>query len=111
MSDLRNCGDCAVKPGEPHTDGCDVARCMVAGYQRIGCPEDHDHGRNIWTGVWPGEAECREFGWFSVFTDKGWVQCTADTPGAGPNLNRLYGTGEAEWDRETGRWVKAAWAR
>ena len=85
-----HCGDCAVAPGQPHADGCDVARCMQTGFQRLGCEEDHDHGQNIWTGTWPGDAECLEFGWF--------------TPGGDPDLNRLY-RGEATWDRKQGRWV------
>jgi hypothetical protein len=90
MSELRDCGDCAVKPGEPHTDGCDVARCVVTGYQRLACTGHHDCGRNIWTGIWPGEAECREFGWLRA--------------SGHPDLNRLH-SGEAEWDRKAGRWV------
>lgn len=107
--ELRNCGDCAVAPGQPHTEGCDVARCLETGDQRISCGEDHDHGRDIWTGTWPGEAECVEFGWYSVFTENGWQRCTADTPYAGPDLNRLH-RGDADWDRESGRWVKMPWA-
>lgn len=107
----RNCGDCAVKPGEPHTDGCDVARCLVTGAQRLACDEHHDCGRDIWTDTWPGVAECIEFGWYSAWTEGlGWVRCTADASGARPDLNRLH-AGEADWDREAGRWVKMPWAR
>ena len=80
-TDPHNCGDCAVKPGEPHTGGCDVARCLETGDQRLSCGEDHDHGRDIWTGVWPGEAECIEFGWYSVFTERGWVRLRGELLG------------------------------
>jgi hypothetical protein len=56
------CPDCAVSPGQPHEDGCDVARCTVCGAQRIGC--DHAGSEqgwgHIWTGEWPGDAEVRE---------------------------------------------------
>ena len=62
------------------------------------------HPRLAWTGLWPGEAECREFGWFAQFVEgKGWVPCDPDTPGAQPNLTRLYST--ATWDPEKARWV------
>jgi hypothetical protein len=56
--------------------------------------------------MWPGEAECREFRWFSVFTDSGWQRCTADTPGARPDLSRLNRSPEAEWDSGAQRWQK-----
>lgn len=98
------CHDCHAKPGEPHDDGCDTARCLQTGGQRLACAKRHDHGRDIWTGMWPGEAECREFGWFSRFTERGWERCAEDAPGAGPDLNRLR-TGEAQWDRKVRRWV------
>jgi hypothetical protein len=66
-------------------------------------------GPDIWTGLWPGEAECVEFGWFSRW-DKDqdrWVQCGADHPEAGPDLNRLHPFhGEAVWSPEKRRWVK-----
>lgn len=33
------CHDCAVAVGQPHDDGCDVARCLWTGLQRIACDE------------------------------------------------------------------------
>ncbi|MFM2078880.1 MAG: hypothetical protein RJA49_2770 [Actinomycetota bacterium] len=47
------CPDCAIEPGAAHEDGCDVARCLVTGGQRLACRDDHDHGRDVWTGGWP----------------------------------------------------------
>jgi hypothetical protein len=83
------CPDCSVRAGMAHLDGCDVARCMATGTQRL------DHGRcrcaaDVWTGAWPGDAECLEFGW---------------TFGPGmPDLNRLYT--EATWNPARKRWVR-----
>lgn len=37
MTEPRSCGDCGAKPGEPHDDGCDVARCLWTGGQRLQC--------------------------------------------------------------------------
>lgn len=31
------CPDCQVEPGQPHLDGCDVARCLTNGGQRLMC--------------------------------------------------------------------------
>lgn len=60
-------------------------------------------GYTTWTGEWPGVAECRERGWYAQDghgPDPRWgsfCPCSADTPGAIPDLNRLawfYATGE-----------------
>jgi hypothetical protein len=76
-ADTRACGDCGVKPGEPHEDGCDVARCLRTGRQRLSCdagaavfgwPEARPHddcGRQAWSGEWPGVAECEEYDWLA----------------------------------------------
>ncbi len=32
---MRDCGDCAVKPGEYHQPGCDVERCPLCGRQML----------------------------------------------------------------------------
>ncbi len=56
--ELRDCHDCAARPGEIHMDGCDVERCSVCGGQRLQCGcKDHDKAFARWTGIWPGKAE------------------------------------------------------
>ncbi len=130
------CPDCAVKPGQPHEKGCDVARCVCCGMQALmhGYAGDHEGppfcgvankpiptDQQVWTGVWPGVEECQEFGWYSHWTvvtkysrngepDSGpTVRCTADHPHAHEDLSRLGiagMTGELRWDRGRSRWVK-----
>ncbi len=113
---LKPCGDCRVEPGTAHDSGCDIARCMKTGQQRIQC-DDCDHCESctcepcpddIWSGEWPGVAECREFGWWCYFGpdygETGWIRCAADDPRATPDLSRLMV--EARWDSATKRWVK-----
>lgn len=113
------CNDCGALVGEPHLDECDVARCLFTGGQRLICGslgflgievEDHDCGTEAWTGVWPGEAECREFGWWTEFIPPApgeqfgrWERRQEGDPGAVPNTNRLVT--DARWDRHRGRWV------
>lgn len=126
MTDTRTCPDCAVPPGAQHEDGCDVARCLADGSQRLGCGwnasgprvtvtdlgdgvigvRPHDCGQDVWTGEWPGVAECREFGWYAQFRGAeglGFVLCTPDAPGAREDLNRL--AYDARWSPEQARWV------
>lgn len=100
---INRCPDCAVHPGQPHADGCDVARCADCGHQFITC--DCDGSEPLpWSGEWPGVAEAREFGWYAyLHPARGWVRCAADHPGAQPDLNRLYI--DATWSRTAGRFV------
>lgn len=113
----RPCPDCGVKPAENHRPGCDVERCVLCGHQAIscGCYDDDDAGydedvarcggRLPWTGEWPGDAECREFGWYAVLIPgRGWVSCDKDTPDAAEDLNRL--ATEARWSRTARRFVR-----
>lgn len=107
MNELSTfCPDCGVRAGEEHDAGCDVARCLITGHQRLSCDQGHDCGRNVWTGEWPGDAECREFGWWvqdRCSEGMGFVPCAPDAPGAVEDLNRL--SRDARWSPEAARWV------
>jgi hypothetical protein len=85
-----SCPDCHVGIGRAHSEGCDVARCLATGLQRLGHDASCRCPRDVWTGRWPGEAECREFGWMLG-------------PGL-PDLNRLITT--ATWDPDVHRWTR-----
>lgn len=37
LSERATCGDCGVKEGQIHADGCDMERCAFCGHQRITC--------------------------------------------------------------------------
>lgn len=125
----RQCHDCGVMPGERHDEGCDVALCVVCGLQQLQCDPEAEHGltgpdlppMQTWTGEWPGEAECREWGWWARWTvvteyspdgrpDSGpTVPCSADHPDALADLNRLRVAecrGEIAWSRERERYVR-----
>jgi len=111
------CHDCAVEPGQPHLDGCDVARCLATGFQRIQCGgEEHEYkgqwygehegecGHEIWTGIWPGVDDCQRLGLWCLdrcSEGKGFVPCEAGTPGAREDLNRLYRA--CKWNAEAQR--------
>ena len=62
-----------------------------------------EHRSLPWTGVWPGQVECFEFGWYSRMTSSGWKGCGKDDAGAGPDLTRLLNN--AAWDADTARFV------
>lgn len=49
----KPCPDCSVTTGTAHVLECDVARCLVTGYQRLSCEDEHDCGSDVWSGVWP----------------------------------------------------------
>src|SRR4051812_37504483 len=105
----QECPNCGVYPGQYHVPGCDVERCSCCGGQLIACfmrddtpPPDE---RLPWTGVWPGVAECREFGWYARAVPGGWEPCDEDEPMAMPDLNRLRS--EPRWDRDNRRFVRS----
>ncbi|MBW4717355.1 hypothetical protein KZQ38_09260 [Saccharothrix sp. SC076] len=94
MGPQERCPDCGVAVGEAHEydeydGGCDIARCLATGHQRLMCDLDHDCGQDIWTGWWPGHTDCERLGWMLA-------------PGF-PDLNRLYT--QAVWDSERHTWV------
>ena len=126
--DDPDCPDCGAGIGQPHDDGCDVARCLVTGMQRLQCDgwhkeaalreavpgifEDPVCGQDAWTGQWPGAAECDEYGWYTWFRPPPpggrygeWVPCGPDHPDAVWNLTRLVT--ECAWDRQQRRWVRS----
>jgi hypothetical protein len=102
---MNTCPDCAAKPGELHVAGCDVERCPVCGRQALSCGCDwskEDEKRRIkWTGLWPGEAECEEYGLWCVGPP--WTPVPAGTPNAIHDLNRLYMS--YKWDRQKQKFV------
>jgi hypothetical protein len=108
---LDRCPDCGVGIGEIHMSGCDVERCPYCGGQLLSCccfgngldfvPLDD---AMPWTGLWPGTAECEEFGWYSKPGPRGWQSCDPSEPEAMPDLNRLVK--DARWDRVQKRFVK-----
>lgn len=95
---MDRCPDCGVHVGFAHDLGCDIARCLRTGYQRIGC--DHfavegwvDHcGMQVFDGYWPGERDAIDLG--LVFTYANGMKIG--------DLNRLHL--EAEWDPATQHW-------
>lgn len=91
---IRSCPDCAVKPGQPHKDGCDVERCSECGGQRLSCGCDgdgHDKAFARWTGLWPAEAECAALGYYALLIPNvGWQRCAPHDDGATLDLNRFY---------------------
>ncbi len=119
------CPDCGVETGEAHREECDVAVCVHTGMQRLLCGvvpvfvggelvsmDDRDAhpgedcGADIWSGEWPGNADCRRLGWYSYFVpygDPSWVPCSPDHPGATEDLNRLNPI-DARWDKAARRW-------
>jgi hypothetical protein len=87
------CNDCGAETGTEHLEVCDVARCLVTGLQRLMCGADHECGRDVWTGAWPGAAECVEYGW---------PMFPRASPEELPDLNRLIM--QARWDQQARRW-------
>jgi hypothetical protein len=107
-SPSERCPACGAKAGDYHVLGCDVEQCPYCGGQLISCdcrrkPPPLDD-RMAWNTLWPGVAECREFGWYArLVPGQGWVSCALDEPGATEDLNRLHV--EAKWSRKRKRFV------
>ncbi|MGH9095594.1 MAG: hypothetical protein ACRDXE_10575 [Acidimicrobiales bacterium] len=122
------CPDCGAAIGAEHRETCDVARCLATGGQRLMCgvaviafgagatadvlfvaAEPHDCGYDTWTGYWPGDAECAEYGWWVTMASvrnsaDGFVRTTDDDPDRTPDLNRI--PLECTWDPGARRWVR-----
>jgi len=62
LNSKKKCHDCSVSIGSKHLVGCDVARCLKCGRQRLSCDCDDSGDGDIWTGLWPGYIECYEYG-------------------------------------------------
>jgi hypothetical protein len=103
----RDCHDCGASPGSLHQPGCDAEQCPGCGdhFASCDCPARQKRRRLPWTGAWPGEEQCRQFGWFArPVPGAGRVPCGEGDPGAQPDLDRLFK--EARWDRRAGRFVR-----
>ena len=88
----RKCPDCGVRPGNPHIKGCDVEQCPRCGGQRLscGCRFQRADSRLPWAGIYPGVAECREYGLFARrWEGTGYQPWHPDDPGSGEDINRL----------------------
>ena len=76
--------------------------------QRCDCSHVEGDG-GIWTGEWPGKAECREYGLYGIFVlNKGWLKAKASDEGATEDLKSLYGmaeSGELVWNGV--RWIRS----
>lgn len=89
MEIVQKCPGCAATIGKFHGDQCDVARCALTGRQRFGCSHKKYDCNTVWWGIWPGQAECNEYGLWTRWTSNGWVPCSKDDPDATEDLNTL----------------------
>jgi hypothetical protein len=130
------CPDCQVGIAAPHLDGCDVARCLATGQQRLCCWEatvdvharcphapcadpscdegyhadpNHDCGQDRWSGFWPGVTDCNWHGWF-ITADSDFGRKFPDMVGT-EDLNhhaRICGGMDPRyrWDRDQRRVIR-----
>lgn len=107
MSYLDDTHWCGAKPGEPHKEWDDVARCYISGQQLIACDDywlydeygneypnpEHQCHPSIWDGDYPGVMQCQKYGLFAevIQLDKSYK--------TSEDLNTLYQYGV--WNIET----------
>lgn len=100
LTPAPHCLGCSADLGAAHAVACEVAACLTTGRPRLLCPEDHDHGADIWGGYRHGYLEATELGWFATVDQDDpaapWVRTAQGERGAFPDLNRVFA--EAEWD-------------
>ncbi len=103
----KRCYQCEAAIGQRHLPGCWLEQCPYCGGLLNCCPCERVPQRRErlpGTGLFPGAAECREFGWFYSPGPWGYgVRCGPDEPGAMEHLNRLRH--EARWSRRMKRFV------
>ena len=94
----EKCHDCGVSPGEVHTPGCDVARCLSCGGQRLSCRCRGNEGDgDIWTGLWPGTVECFEYGLVCYW------EGPSPVPGFGPDKKPRFSYNDEAEMRASGK--------
>ncbi len=128
------CNDCSAEVGTSHERGCDVARCMWTGQQRIQCDgglaasccyalrqaghSDLADDLAYYLGLDDPLHDCGEDLWtgqwpgnddaaeMGLWTYWGppWIECGPDHPQARPDLNKLALAGK--WDRGQKKWVR-----
>ena len=95
-----------------HDEGCDMARCLHTGQQRLACQmfgpmlgqEPHDCGKDPWLGYDPDADQAAKYGLWCYCPPAGSpVPCGPEHPHAMPNVTRLMRNGA--WDRESQRWI------
>ncbi|MFZ3493141.1 YgjP-like metallopeptidase domain-containing protein [Streptomyces sp. 5.8] len=97
------CPKCHAHPGQLHTDRCTIARCALTGRQRSGCNHPGTGCLTLWSGRWPGDEECEEYGFYYRDGASGAEPCNADDEDAAYDLNRLHR--ECTWDVRLQRMV------
>lgn len=106
LEEQARCSRCGVPVGAAHLPECVIARCLVTGYQRVQCVEQHDHGLEIWSGVYPGTLDAIELGlWARLDPGHGWLPATPADDDAIPDLNALRR--RCHWDAARQRWKES----
>lgn len=98
----NRCPTCNCAVDCEHAYSCDVPQCPLCGKQAQKCKCDLAfafklYGFPKWTGVWPGNTEAEEYGFYCKFSvvNGEIVSCEADDPNAIPDSFRVHR--ECEW--------------